>query len=362
MTKQLHAHIQGMTTDGPIGTDFSFESYLDSSGDEEFSVIGIEVFSEIGSEAPECEFTRNCLKLLQEYEQAPSNSATEDDWLISIKNYVDDTTEKPQIQRIPTLLREKQSNKNCYDPLLFSIGPYHHGKKPQLEAFEKLKEPIAQKFVHACEVSIKQLHEAVEKMGENARESYEKVFTEEYDDESFNKMMFLDACFVLYFIIYAFLKTKRTNIKQKEADPLHGWICYLGFVRRDFLLLENQIPLLALKVLMKLLFKSEKPDWDTQLIQNFLDHKAIMPPQENSCNNAVKKFLAQMMRCSVQKKEKSKLDMDELHLLHLVWKQLIGSSPEDKNKKKSVKRLRHPDREQLIGSFPEDKNSEKFPK
>ncbi|XP_022860304.1 UPF0481 protein At3g47200-like [Olea europaea var. sylvestris] len=196
-------------------------------------------------------------------------------------------------------------------------------------------------------------------MGKSARECYEKVSTEEFDNESFNKMMFLDACFVLYFIIYVFLKTKRTNVKQKEADPLHGWICYLGFVRRDLLLLENQIPLLALKVLMKLLFKSERPDWETELIQNFLDHEAIMPPQENSCDNAVKKFIPQMMGCSVQKKEKRKLDMDAPHLLHLFRKQLIGSSPEDKIKKKSGERLPQPDREPL---FPEDKNNEKFAK
>ncbi|CAI9779516.1 unnamed protein product [Fraxinus pennsylvanica] len=85
---------------------------------------------------------------------------SEDEWLISIKNYVKDTTEKPQIARVPLLLR--QLNQVCFDPLVVSIGPYHRGD-PKLKAFEELKIPIAQKFWHACEnkVSIEQMYKAV---------------------------------------------------------------------------------------------------------------------------------------------------------------------------------------------------------
>ncbi|CAA2972402.1 Hypothetical predicted protein [Olea europaea subsp. europaea] len=277
-----------------------------------------------------------CSKKLRKNKQAPSNDATKDDWLISIDNYLD-TTDKPQIQRIPSLLREKQSNKNCYDPLVVSIGPYHHGN-PELEEFEKLKIPIAQKFIRACgnQLPAKQLYEEVVKVGESLRKCYEKGSTKEYDDESFNKMMFLDACFVLYFILYICPNTEGTDMKQNDADLQHRWSYFFVSVRRDLLLLENQLPLLVLKVLMKFLSKSKGPDLETELIQNFLDQMPIMTPQEYSCNNAIEKFLAQMMGCGVQENGewKTKMNARPRHLLHLVREELIGSCPDAKNKEK----------------------------
>ncbi|CAA2984196.1 Hypothetical predicted protein [Olea europaea subsp. europaea] len=98
--------------------------------------------------------------------QESSTSISKDERFISVENYVEDTTDKLQIQRIPSFLRDKPSNKTCYDPLVVSIGPYHHGK-PQLDAFEKLKITVAQKFVRAYgnQVSIKQLYEEVAKVG-----------------------------------------------------------------------------------------------------------------------------------------------------------------------------------------------------
>ncbi|CAA2989025.1 Hypothetical predicted protein [Olea europaea subsp. europaea] len=272
--------------------------------------------------------------------QESSNSISKDEWLISVEKYVHDTTNKPQIQRVPSLLRDIQSNEKCYDPLVVSIGPYHHGKK-QLESFENLKIPAAQNFNLACDikVSFKQLYEEVANVGESARKCYKKGSTEKYDDESFNKMMFLDACFVLQIIL------SETGSNQTEEDLLRPWCNHLVFARRDLFLLENQIPLLVLKVLIKFRFKNGSDG--TKLIQNFLDQTAT--------------------RMSRQKKEKWEIDMDAPHLLHLFRDQLIGSSPEDinkligsspedKNENKCFKRLLHLLRERLIGSSPEDKN------
>ncbi|XP_022842283.1 putative UPF0481 protein At3g02645 isoform X2 [Olea europaea var. sylvestris] len=299
--------------------------------------------------------------------QESSTSISKDEWFISVENYVEDTTDKLQIQRIPSFLRDKPSNKTCYDPLVISIGPYHHGK-PQLDAFEKLKIPVAQKFVRACgnHVSIKQLYEEVAKVGESVRKCYEKGTTDEYEDESFTKMMLLDACFVLEFMSFSETESNYSSgtvMERNEVDPLQPWSRYLAFARSDLFLLENQIPLLVLKVLMKFRFKNESEG--TKLIQNFLEQTVtIMPPQKSTYTNAVKKFVQRMMRCSVQKREKWKMDMDmdarPHHLLHLVREQLIGPSPEDENEKKSVKRLLHLIQEQLTRSFSEDKNKEKF--
>ncbi|CAI9779525.1 unnamed protein product [Fraxinus pennsylvanica] len=242
----------------------------------------------------------------------------EDEWLISIKSYVNDTTEKPQIERVPSLMRVIKSNKDCYDPLVVSIGPYHHGK-PELEAFEKLKIPIAQKFVRACgnQVSIEQLYEEVAMVGASVRKCYEKDSTG-FDDNKFNRIMFLDACFVLYVLC--------TNLQEEEQNEVTERLVKSFYsVLRDLLLLENQIPLLVLKVLLKFRVRREKDQ--TLFKQKFLEPYILMPPQGNSCTNAVKKFLAQMKGCcttSDQEMNKWKLELDSSpHLLHLLREHFI---------------------------------------
>ncbi|CAI9779521.1 unnamed protein product [Fraxinus pennsylvanica] len=280
------------------------------------------------------EITQICIK-----SQESSSYITKDEWLISIEKYDENTTKKPKIQKVPSMLRELNSNTNSYDPLVVSIGPYHHGTQ-KLEAFEKLKISIAQKFCLACgnKISIKDLYEEVAKVGKSARECYEEGSTKCFDDEVFNRMMFLDACFVLHFmfILQEGNVSNGTDKEQKEVDPLQDGSCYLAFVQRDLFLLENQIPLLVLNVLMKFRFQSESQE--TELIQNFLDRKAtIMPLQENTCTNVVKKFVQKMMGLSDQK-TKWKLDLNTSppHLLHLAREQLIGPPPEETNMKKSV--------------------------
>ncbi|CAA2984193.1 Hypothetical predicted protein [Olea europaea subsp. europaea] len=259
-------------------------------------------------------------------ESSSSKSKSKDKRLNFVENYVHDTTDKPQIQRVPSLLRDIQSNAKCYDPLVVSIGPYHHGN-PQLESFENLKVPVAHEFIRD-QVSYKQLYKEVAKVGESARKCYEKGSTTKYDDESFNEMMFLDACFVLQIIL------SETNSNQTGEDLLRPWAHHLVFARRDLFLLENQIPLLVLKVLIKFRFENESVG--AKLIQNFLSQTAhIMSPP---------------------KKEKWEIDMDAPNLLHLFRERLIWSSPEEKNEKNCFKRLLHLLREQPIESSPEDKN------
>ncbi|CAA3007678.1 Hypothetical predicted protein [Olea europaea subsp. europaea] len=233
--------------------------------------------------------------------QESSGKITKVEWLISIENCkVDETAKKSQIERVPSLLRQSNSDENCYDPIVVSIGPYHHGK-PGLEAFEQLKIPIAQKLCcdHSNQVSLESLYEEVAKVGKSARECYEKGSTEDYDDELFNRMMFLDACFVLYLMFI--LKEKNVSSgtdKEQRVDPRLYMGYYQGLMISDLFLLENQIPLLILKVLMDFMFNSEIQE---ELIQSLLKSPTI----------------------SKSRHAFMKLDLDgSPHLLHLIWKQL----------------------------------------
>ncbi|KAL2535002.1 Plant protein of unknown function (DUF247) [Abeliophyllum distichum] len=143
------------------------------------------------------------------------------------------------------MLREIESNKKCYDPLVVSIGPYHHGK-PELQAWEKVKIRFAHQFHRACgdQESIEELHAYVAKVADSARECYEEgSTTEDCDDESFSRMMFLDGCFVLQYM-YILTRTQiNYSMEPKEVGSLLDVKTYQrAFVWRDLFLLENQIP------------------------------------------------------------------------------------------------------------------------
>ncbi|XP_022854138.1 UPF0481 protein At3g47200-like [Olea europaea var. sylvestris] len=218
--------------------------------------------------------------------QESSNKITKDEWLISIKNCkVDETTKKLQIERVPPLLRQSNSNENFYDPIIISIGPYHH-EKPGLEAFEQLKIPIAQKFCRCLsnQVSIEQLYEEVAKT---------------------DVMMFLDACLVLHFM-------SNGIDKEQNVDPRLYMGYYQGLISVDLLLLENQIPFLVLRALMNFIFDSER---QKELIQKFFKFYQL----SNSCDAS------------------TKLDLDKSpHLLHLIWEQLLSGQLRRKTKKRWI--------------------------
>ncbi|CAA2984201.1 Hypothetical predicted protein [Olea europaea subsp. europaea] len=262
--------------------------------------------------------------------QESSVIITDDEWLISIANYkVDETTKKPQIEMVPSLLRSRKSYKSCFNPSVVSIGPYHHGKS-EYRAFEKLKAPIAQKLCRLNLISVERLYEEVANVGKSARECYEKGWTDGYDDEFFNRMMFLDACFVAHFLLIGvgYINPKvdgrqKEDGEQKEEDTRLEKSFYL--VLRDLFLLENQIPLQVLRALMKSAF--EMPNAGEDIIKEFLELYTVMSPMRNSRSNAVNKFLAHMMGCSPKSdQEQKKRELDFVtgpHLLHLMREQLI---------------------------------------
>ncbi|KAH7856605.1 hypothetical protein Vadar_003434 [Vaccinium darrowii] len=75
---------------------------------------------------------------------------------------------------------------------------------------------------------------------QEARKSYTEGSTDNYDDLSFGKMMFLDGCFIVQFLHWTYME-KLERMKMKSQD--------IPVVERDFLLLENQLPVIVLKEL-----------------------------------------------------------------------------------------------------------------
>ncbi|KAM7505325.1 hypothetical protein LguiB_004229 [Lonicera macranthoides] len=183
---------------------------------------------------------------------------TEDEWLQFLENgKFSDTSEKPKIQRVPPMLRDIESNKKCYDPVVVSIGPFHHGK-PDLTPMERFKHSLTQMYAKKSRVSVKELYKKVAEVSGEARKCYTEDSTADFDEEVFARMMFLDGCFLLQFVS-CIVEDKSKKMKMKSRD--------ISFVRRDLLLLENQLPFKVLKVLMN---EGElEPDKENKCIEKF---------------------------------------------------------------------------------------------
>ncbi|KAJ0626233.1 hypothetical protein HanHA89_Chr01g0010741 [Helianthus annuus] len=81
-------------------------------------------------------------------------------------------------------------------------------------------------------------------MVQDLRNYYEANSTNEFENKVFIKMMLLDACFILYYLLFIFGQPENRQQLKNNYD---------AFVYQDLFLLENQIPFVVLTKVMNLL-------------------------------------------------------------------------------------------------------------
>ncbi|CAK7340199.1 unnamed protein product [Dovyalis caffra] len=173
----------------------------------------------------------------------------------------------PKIPRVPRKVLEERTTK-FYHPLAVSIGPCHYfDRKKKLAQVEKLKSLMMQQFVHESKMT-KEGYRQVEKVALDARRFYSKTTTKKFSDEDFTKMMIIDGCFILQFIHC--LKSEYEKLEMTDQQIIH--------VKRDLLLLENQLPLSVLESLMRLRYETE--DEGKQIIDYFLSLHVRQPVEQ----------------------------------------------------------------------------------
>ncbi|KAB5518971.1 hypothetical protein DKX38_023290 [Salix brachista] len=150
---------------------------------------------------------------------------------------------------------------------------------------EMLKVTFTSKFVDDSGLSIQYLYSKVAEVATDARRYYAKDSTDEFDDEKFTQIMFLDGCFILHFI-FCFLH-RLENLKM----PGH----HITLVKRDLLLLENQLPFQVIWSLMDLRFGKGEAGGGNTLIDNYIRHIRALPPRQESFKKMIKKFVG---KCS----------------------------------------------------------------
>ena len=166
---------------------------------------------------------------------------------------------KSAIYRIPSYITKL--NKNAYEPQAVSFGPYHHGKD-HLQATEEHKERALIHFLKRCNKPIELVFERMEQVAQDLKDSYKPLDPIWADDTPrFLKLLILDGCFMLEII----KARNRVPDDYAENDPVfseHGKLNLMPYIRRDMLMLENQLPMLVLRTSIKV--ESGKP----QVIQH----------------------------------------------------------------------------------------------
>ncbi|CAN6270217.1 unnamed protein product [Urochloa humidicola] len=203
------------------------------------------------------------------------------DWVVKMENLLKEDAAgdpaeeakqwlKHSIYRVPAHIKNGSPPSSSYGPQFVSLGPFHHGN-PELAPAEEHKERallhLLRRTGRPFRGLVASLAAAVPRLQEAYRDLDAKWLTAE-GDESFLKMMLLDGCFLLEVI--------RTSAAARDGeededggggeaeapgeyaanDPVfsrHGELYVVPYVRRDALMIENQLPLLVLQRLLAFL-------------------------------------------------------------------------------------------------------------
>ncbi|KAF7123940.1 hypothetical protein RHSIM_Rhsim12G0117800 [Rhododendron simsii] len=211
--------------------------------------------------------------------------ARKDDWVVTIKDELQrmDTIrtvekqhwDKRSIYRVPASI-VTDLNMKAYKPQFVSFGPYHHGED-HLMPMEEHKHRALLRFLKRSSKPLESHLNALAEAAQSLKDSYESLDPVwETDTDRFLRMMILDGCFMLEVLRNntqtADKKSTQTVNDYVANDPIfsnHGKLHIVPYIRRDMLMLENQLPMLLLTTLLDEETKQDE-EFVNKLILQFL--------------------------------------------------------------------------------------------
>lgn len=156
------------------------------------------------------------------------------------------------IYAIPSCV--SNANKKAYNPQTVSFGPYHHMKN-HLVAMEEHKQRALVHFLRRCGKPLELLMKSMARVKDDLMDCYKPLDGQwennNNNNHKFLKMMILDGCFMLEVLRF----TNFVNDSDyPENDPIfscHGKLYFIPYIKRDMVMLENQIPMMVLEKLLK---------------------------------------------------------------------------------------------------------------
>ncbi|KAK6942241.1 Protein of unknown function DUF247, plant [Dillenia turbinata] len=152
------------------------------------------------------------------------------------------------IFKVPALLRDVDNE--AYTPKMISIGPFHR-HRAELKSMEAQKQRLLDQLlqrINCNNVTKETLLDAMKRLEQRTEECYYGDFEEKCSDD-FVWMMVLDGCFIVELLR---LTEKRKNNEYEVNDPIFATHWMVPSIRRDMLMLENQLPLFVLQEIFDL--------------------------------------------------------------------------------------------------------------
>ncbi|XP_052208573.1 UPF0481 protein At3g47200-like [Diospyros lotus] len=167
---------------------------------------------------------------------------------------------------------------NPYEPAIVAIGPYHR-QQDELQEMEKQKLRYLKQLLRRTRDTVDEYVTEIRGLEAKAREFYH-LETSGFNRDELVEMMVLDGCF----IVELFRKYKMNGL-SRENDTIFQSEQLRFALRRDLILLENQLPFF---VLHRLFGKTRVPGEEGDLIPLALAFlKKIMPNEELTIVNNI---------------------------------------------------------------------------
>ncbi|KAH0454502.1 hypothetical protein IEQ34_016426 [Dendrobium chrysotoxum] len=155
---------------------------------------------------------------------------------------------KPSIFKLPEFV--KMIKPGVFTPKVVALGPYHHHKS-DLQPLESHKERALHNFLKRGVKSLGVYVRVMMGVVEELQCSYVDLQEEWKNQDNFIKLMITDGCFML--------EVMRLDVNHCKhyapSDPFfgpHAMKHKVPYMRRDMLMLENQLPILVFKKLVSI--------------------------------------------------------------------------------------------------------------
>ncbi|CAL4987413.1 unnamed protein product [Urochloa decumbens] len=198
-------------------------------------------------------------------------------WLVDVEKTLDEADasvevsqwQRHSIYRVPACIKDLKPR--AYRPQVVSLGPLHHGD-PELVPMEEHKRRALRHLFRRANQPLEAFAAAVEEVVEQLQSAYLDIddrWRGEEGRERFLEIMIMDGCFLLEVMRAASLDGRRSTAGDYAPnDPIfshHGVLYMVPYIRRDMLILENQVPLLLLEKLLAV--ETGKPPTGGSLIR-----------------------------------------------------------------------------------------------
>ncbi|KAL9229787.1 hypothetical protein vseg_005218 [Gypsophila vaccaria] len=191
---------------------------------------------------------------LDQVEVTESESPEESEWVISIRERLEEAVQENMtvslakicIYRVPYFLRDQADDK-AYIPQVVSIGPYHRGRQ-HLSAMDRHKWRALCSVLDRNKQDVMLYVNAMKELEESTRSCYEGPWN--LTEDKFVEMMVLDGCFIIE-ILRGYVEGFE-NLGYERNDPIFAMRGMLYSIRKDMMMIENQIPLFVLDKLLAL--------------------------------------------------------------------------------------------------------------